>query len=150
LLCTNTMHRVYDAVAGAVSVPVLHIADVTARAVKQAYIDKVGLLGTAYTMRPGFYVDRLLSHGLAVVVPQQEGQQLVHRVIYEELCRGVVSAESRAQFLGLIEVMVEVGGARGVILGCTEIELLIAQEHTEVPLFPTTRLHVEAALSFLG
>jgi aspartate racemase len=146
LLCTNTMHRVYDAVQEAVSVPVLHLVDVAAEAVKRAYVSKVGLLGTAYTMAPGFYIDRLLSHGLSVVVPQAEGQRLVHRVIYDELCRGVVTEESRSAFLRVIDTMVSVGGAEGVILGCTEIELLLDSSHTDVPLFPTTRLHVEAAL----
>ena len=147
LLCTNTMHQVFDAVAGAVSVPMLHIADVTAQAVKRTSARKVGLLGTAYTMDGGFYVDRLVSHGLTVMVPEAEGRELVHRVIYDELCRGIVTEESRGAFLRLIDVMAE-HGAEGVILGCTEIELLVSQEHTDVPLYPTTRLHVEAALDF--
>jgi aspartate racemase len=145
LLCTNTMHQVYDVVAAAVAVPVLHLADATARAVLDAELSTVGLLGTAFTMERDFYRDRLAAHGLVVLVPGPEDRALVHGVIYDELCRGVVSDESRKAYLDVIDRLVA-AGAEGVILGCTEIELLVSQDDAAVPLFPTTRLHVEEAL----
>jgi aspartate racemase len=145
LLCTNTMHKVADAVASAVAVPVLHIADTTAEAVRSAGIREVGLLGTAFTMEQPFYHDRLGSHGLSVWVPSAEDRALVHRVIYEELCVGVVSETSRAAYQEVIGRLAD-RGAEGIILGCTEIELLIGQEHSPVPVFPTTRIHADAAV----
>ncbi|MFG2501335.1 aspartate/glutamate racemase family protein [Streptomyces sp. NPDC048441] len=145
LICTNTMHKVADQVQGALSVPLLHLADATADAVLAAGVRRVGLLGTAFTMEQDFYRERLTARGLEVLVPDAEGRALVHRVIYEELCLGVVREESRADYLGVIAGLVT-DGAEGVILGCTEIELLISQEHSEVPVFPTTRLHAEAAV----
>ncbi|MEV0118051.1 aspartate/glutamate racemase family protein [Streptomyces sp. NPDC050844] len=146
LICTNTMHKVADQVQGALSVPLLHLADATADAVLDAGVRRVGLLGTAFTMEQDFYRERLVSRGLDVLVPDAAGRALVHRVIYEELCVGVVRDESRAAYQGVIADLVR-GGAEGVILGCTEIELLIGQEHSEVPLFPTTRIHAEAAVA---
>ena len=145
LLCTNTMHKVADAVAAAVSVPVLHIADATAEAVRAAGVREVGLLGTAFTMEQPFYRDRLGGHGLSVWVPPAEDRALVHRVIYEELCVGVVRDESRAAYQEVIGRLVE-RGAEGIVLGCTEIGLLVSQEHSPVPVFPTTRLHARAAV----
>lgn len=149
LLCTNTMHQVYDAVQGAVGVPVLHLGDATASAVLAAGLTHVGLLGTAFTMERDFYRDRLTGHGLTVLVPPAEDRALVHRVIYDELCRGVVLDASRSAYLAVIGRLAD-AGAEGVILGCTEIELLVGPEHTNVPLFPTTRLHVVAALAQAG
>jgi aspartate racemase len=145
LLCTNTMHKVADAVAAAVSVPLLHLADTTAEAVRAAGVPEVGLLGTAFTMEQPFYRDRLAGHGLSVRVPPAEDRALVHRVIYEELCLGVVREPSRAAYQEVIARLVD-RGAEGIVLGCTEIELLIGQEHSPVPVFPTTRLHAEAAV----
>ncbi|WAL95910.1 aspartate/glutamate racemase family protein [Streptomyces sp. Je 1-369] len=145
LICTNTMHKVADQVKAAISVPLLHLGDATAEAVRRAGITRVGLLGTAFTMEQDFYRDRLAGHGLDVLVPDAEGRGLVHRVIYEELCLGVVREESRAAYQEVIRSLVR-RGAEGVILGCTEIELLIGQEHSPVPVFPTTRLHAEAAV----
>ncbi|MQS11665.1 aspartate/glutamate racemase family protein [Streptomyces kaniharaensis] len=145
LLCTNTMHKVADQIAAAVSIPLLHLADATASAVRTAGLRRVGLLGTAFTMEQDFYRGRLASGGLEVVVPDPESRALVHRVIYEELCVGVVREESRAAYRRVIDDLVATG-AEGVILGCTEIELLIHPEHSPVPVFPTARLHAEAAI----
>ncbi|MFI6843213.1 aspartate/glutamate racemase family protein [Kitasatospora sp. NBC_00085] len=145
LICTNTMHRVADQVEAAVSVPLLHLADATADAVRSAGLRRVGLLGTAFTMEQDFYRGRLEANGLTVLVPDADGRALVHRVIYEELCLGVVREESRAGYRRVIEELVA-AGAEGVILGCTEIELLVGEEDSPVPLFPTARLHAEAAV----
>ncbi|WP_330472683.1 aspartate/glutamate racemase family protein [Terrabacter sp. C0L_2] len=146
LLCTNTMHKVAPAVEVAVSIPLLHIGDVTAEAVRAAGIGRVGLLATAYTMEQPFLRERLAGHGLTVVVPGADDRALVHRVIYDELCRGVVTEESRRAFRQVIGRLVA-AGAEGVVLGCTEIELLVDQSDSAVPVFPTTRLHVEAAVA---
>ncbi|WP_406304694.1 aspartate/glutamate racemase family protein [Streptomyces sp. NBC_00885] len=145
LICTNTMHKVAGQVEAAVSVPLLHLADATADAVRAQGIGRVGLLGTAFTMEQDFYRDRLAGHGLDVLTPDAEGRALVHRVIYEELCLGVVREESRAAYQDVIARLVA-AGAEGVVLGCTEIELLIGEKDSPVPVFPTTRLHVEAAV----
>jgi aspartate racemase len=146
LLCTNTMHKVAATIENALSVPLLHIGDVTADAVRAAGVGRVALLATAYTMEQPFLIDRLAARGLQVVVPDPRDRALVHRVIYEELCLGVVREESRAAYRAVIERLVA-AGAEGVILGCTEIELLISSADVDVPVFPTTRLHVEAAVA---
>ncbi len=146
VLCTNTMHRVADTVAAAVDVPLLHIGDVTADAVRAAGLTRIGLLGTAFTMEQPFLRDRLAAHGLDVTVPDADDRALVHRVVYDELCRGIVREESRAAYRAVIARLVD-GGAQAVVLGCTEIELLIGADDATVPLFPTTRLHVEAAVT---
>ncbi len=146
LLCTNTMHKVADEVAAAVSVPLLHLADTTAEAVRARGLRRVGLLGTAFTMEQDFYRGRLERHGLTVLVPDAAARSTVHRVIYEELCLGVVREESRAAYRAVIDELVA-AGAEGIVLGCTEIELLIGPEHSPVPVFPTTRLHAEAAVT---
>ncbi|MFE9458502.1 aspartate/glutamate racemase family protein [Streptomyces californicus] len=145
LICTNTMHKVADAVAAAVSVPLLHLADATADAVHAAGVRRVGLLGTAFTMEQDFYRGRLNDRGLDVRVPDAAGRALVHEVIYGELCLGVVREESRAAYREIIRGLVA-DGAEGVILGCTEIELLIGAEDSPVPVFPTARLHALAAV----
>ena len=145
VLCTNTMHKVADRVQGAVGIPLLHLADTTAAAVGAAGVTTVGLLATAFTMEQDFYRDRLAGHGLRVLVPDATDRAAVHRVIYDELCRGVVREESRRLYRQVIERLVA-AGAQGIVLGCTEIELLIGQADSPVPVFPTTRLHVEAAL----
>lgn len=145
LICTNTMHKVADSVEAAVSVPLLHLADTTAAAVRAAGLRRVGLLGTAFTMEQEFYRGRLAAGGLDVLVPDSEGRALVHRVIYEELCLGIVRDASRAAYRRVVEGLVA-GGAEGVVLGCTEIELLIGPEDSPVPVFPTARLHAEAAV----
>lgn len=145
LLCTNTMHKVADQVAAAVGIPLLHLADATARAVTAAGLRTVGLLGTAFTMEQDFYRGRLAGHGLRVLTPGADDRRLVHRVIYEELCHGVFTDTAREAYVAVIERLVA-DGAEGVVLGCTEIELLIGQPDSPVPVFPTTRLHVVAAV----
>lgn len=145
VLCTNTMHKVAGAIEDAVAIPLVHLADVTAQAVNAAGLKTVGLLGTAFTMEEDFYRDRIAGHGLQVLVPDAAARALVHRVIYEELVVGVVSEASRSSFLAVIAELAALG-AEGVILGCTEIELLIDQDATPLPVFATTRLHAEAAV----
>jgi aspartate racemase len=145
VLCTNTMHLVADAVAGAVDIPLLHIGDTTAAAVTSAGVRKVGLIGTGFTMSQPFYADRLAESGLEVLLPSPEDRDVVHRIIYDELCLGVIREESREEYRRVIRGLVE-AGAEGVIYGCTEIELLVGQQDSPVPVFPTTRLHVEAAV----
>jgi aspartate racemase len=145
LLCTNTMHKVADQVERAVDIPFLHLADATAAAVRAAAVSTVGLLGTGFTMEQDFYRDRLATHGLTVLVPEKVDRDVVHRVIYDELCVGIVDPESRQAFQQVMSRLVD-RGAQGMILGCTEIELLVGAEDTSVPVFPTTRLHVEAAV----
>jgi aspartate racemase len=140
LICTNTMHKVADQVADAIGIPLLHIADATAARVKASGIRTVGLLGTRFTMEQQFYKGRLERSGLAVLVPEAKDRALVNRIIYEELCLGRVNAESRRAFLRIIDALHE-NGAEAVIEGCTEIGILVGQEHTDVPLFDTTRIH---------
>ncbi len=145
LLCTNTMHRVADQIEAAIDIPLLHIADVAARSVVQAGLSTVGLLGTAFTMEQAFYRERLARHGLTVLVPGADDRALVHQVIYEELCLGVIRADSRHAYQEVIDRLIG-AGAEGIILGCTEIEMLIGAGDSPVPIFPTTRLHVQAAI----
>ncbi|WP_037627831.1 aspartate/glutamate racemase family protein [Streptomyces aureus] len=146
LICTNTMHKVADVVGAAVSIPLLHLADATADAVRASGLRRVGLLGTAFTMEQDFYRGRLEAAGLDVRIPDADGRALVHQVIYEELCLGVVREESRTAYRKVIEDLVA-AGADGIILGCTEIELLIGPGDSPVPVFPTARLHAEAAVA---
>ena len=146
LLCTNTMHKVAGALTAVLGVPLLHIGDVTADAVRAAGVHRVGLLGTAFTMEQPFLSDRLAERGLHVLVPDPVDRAEVHRVIYEELCLGIVREESREAVAAVIERLVA-EGADGIVLGCTELELLMADDDAGVPLFPTTRLHVEAAVA---
>jgi aspartate racemase len=146
LLCTNTMHLVADDVARATTVPLLNLIDATAGAVTSAGVRAVGLLGTAFTMEKAFYRERLEAAGLEVLIPDADDRATVHRIIYDELCAGIVSDTSRREYVRIIERLAD-RGAEGVILGCTEIELLIDQDDSPVPVFPTTRIHVEAALA---
>ena len=145
VLCTNTMHKVADAIEAAVGIPLLHIADPTAAAIRAAGLRTVGLLGTRFTMEQDFYVGRLEGrHGLAVLTPPAEDRTLVHRVIYDELVLGRTLEPSRAAFRRVIEDLVA-RGAEGVILGCTEISLLVGPEDARGPLFDTTAIHATAA-----
>jgi aspartate racemase len=150
VLCTNTMHKVAETVEAAVDVPLLHLGDVTAGAAEQAGCRTLGLLGTGFTMSQDFYRDRIASHGLTVLVPDPDQQAMVHRVIYDELVRGIVREESRAAYVAVIDDLVA-RGCDGIILGCTEIELLVGPDDVPVTSLPTTRLHaiaaVEAALA---
>ncbi len=145
VLCTNTMHHVAPAIEAAISVPFLHIADATAEAVRAAGVTRVGLLGTAFTMEQTFYVDRVRGHGIEVLVPPADDRARISAIIYDELCHGVVRADSKAFYLAAVDRLVQ-AGAEGVILGCTEIELLIGQDDCVVPVFATTSLHVVAAV----
>ena len=147
VLCTNTMHIVADEIQAAITVPFLHLADTTVKAVQSAGLRKVALLGTAFTMEQPFYRDRLHSHGLQILVPGEEDRASVHRIIYDELVLGVVRDESRQAYREVIGRLID-EGAEGIILGCTEIELLISAADSAVPVFPTTQLHVAAAVDF--
>lgn len=147
VLCTNTMHRVADAIEAAVGIPLLHLADVTADAVHDAGLERVALLGTRFTMEQPFYADRLRSHGLQVLVPDEADRTRVHDVIYDELVLGVVRDESRAAYVDVVRRLVD-SRADGVVLGCTEIELLIGPDDVDVPVFATTALHARAAVDF--
>jgi aspartate racemase len=147
VICTNTMHKVAGEIEQAISIPILHIADATAEQIEQAGIKTVGLLGTRFTMEQSFYRGRLEEkYGLRVVTPPEAGRTLVHDVIYGELCLGRVVPDSRQAYLDIIDELVA-QGAEGVILGCTEITMLVKPEHTQVPLFDTTALHAAAAVS---
>ena len=148
VLCTNTMHKVSAAIEEATTIPLLHVADATAGAVQAAGLTRVGLLGTRFTMEEDFYRNRLsFPHGVEVLVPEAADRDLVHRVIYEELCLGKISADSRAAYRHVIARLVA-RGAQGIILGCTEIGLLIGADDVDVPLFDTTEIHASAAVEF--
>ncbi len=148
VLCTNTMHKAADDIQANIKIPFLHIADATAQRIMDSGIRKAGLLGTRFTMEEEFYKGRLAKKfGLSVRVPDAREREIVHRVIYDELVVGRIEQRSKAQFAGIIEQMVG-QGAEGVILGCTEIGLLVHQEDSRVPLFDTTRIHAEAAVEF--
>ncbi|MDU4249308.1 aspartate/glutamate racemase family protein [Pseudomonas sp.] len=141
VLCTNTMHKVAPAIEAAVDIPLLHIADPTAEAIRAAGVSTVGLLGTRFTMEQAFYKDRLVDKfGLRVLTPNETDRQVVHRIIYEELCLGQIHDESRQEYRRIIATLVE-QGAEAVILGCTEISLLVGPQDASVPLFDTTALH---------
>jgi aspartate racemase len=145
VICTNTMHRVAPDIEARIGIPLLHIADPTAAAIQSAGFSAVGLLGTRFTMEQSFYRGRLEGDsGLTVHPPRASARELVHRVIYDELCRGIVSESSRQAFKGVVGELVE-AGSEAVVLGCTEIGLLLRPEDVSVPLFDTTRLHAEAA-----
>lgn len=147
LICTNTMHRMAPEVQAAVRIPLLHIADPTAERIKAAGLAKVGLLGTAFTMEQDFYKGRLVeAHGLNVIVPGDADRATVHRIIYEELVAGKVTAASRDAYRAVIARLVD-DGAEAIILGCTEIMLLVGPEDSPVPLFDTTLIHAEAAIA---
>ena len=148
VLCTNTMHKLADDVQTAVSIPLLHIADATAVAVRAAGCRRPALLATGFTMEQDFYIGRLRDrHGLEAMVPDAAGRALVHRVIYDELCLGVVRSDSKASYLQEI-ARLRRAGADSVILGCTEVTMLIGQDDLDVPVFDSTRLHAEAAMAF--
>lgn len=148
VLCTNTMHKLADAVQAAITIPLLHIADPTAAQIQAAGLTRVGLLGTAFTMEEPFYKARLADQfGLTVLVPGAHDRRLVHRIIYDELCQGITTMASRKQYVRVIRGLAE-QGAEGVILGCTEITLLIKPADSPLPVFDTTRLHAEAAVDF--
>lgn len=147
LLCANTMHKVAPAVQSAVNIPLLHIAEVTAGALEAAGIQKVGLLGTRYTMEDNFYTGRLAARGFVVHTPREEERARVHAIIFEELGRGIITGASKAFYLKVIDGLVR-QGAQGIILGCTEIGLLLQNGDAAVPLFDTTQIHAQSAVDF--
>ena len=147
VLCTNTMHYVAETIEDAVTVPFIHIADTTARAITATGSSRVGLLATAFTMESSFYRDRVASHGLEVLTPDAADRDQVSSIIYNELCHNVIRPESRALYLDVVgRLLAE--GVEGIILGCTEVELLIGPDDVTVPVFPTTLLHAQAAVDF--
>jgi len=148
ILCTNTMHKMVDDIQAAIQIPFLHIADATAERVKAAGVQRIGLLGTRFTMEEDFYRGRLEQlHQLTVLTPPPAQREIVHRVIYDELCLGLIHEESRAAYREIIADLAA-AGAQGILLGCTEIELLVRPQDSPLPLFPTTRIHAEAAVDW--
>jgi len=146
LICTNTMHKVADEIQAQISIPILHIADATAQVLLADGISKVGLLGTRFTMEQNFYKQRITdNYPIEVFVPSPDEQTLIHDVIYQELCLGTINPQSRQCYLGIIDKLYE-QGAEAVILGCTEIALLVQQQHTHVPLYDTTQIHANSAV----
>lgn len=145
VLCTNTMHKVAPQIEQAVDIPLLHIADATANELHRQGVTRVGLLGTRFTMEQAFYRERLEAQGIRVLIPDAAQRERVHTVIYDELCRGEIRADSKAEYLEIVASLAG-QGAQGVVLGCTEIGLLIHADDTEVPLFDTTAIHAEQAV----
>jgi aspartate racemase len=147
-VCTNTMHKIAPEIECAVAIPLLHIADATAEAVRASGIDRVGLLGTRFTMEQGFYRGRMAErYGVEVLIPEEAERQTIHRVIYEELCQGRVTDDSRVAFVKIIEALAD-RGARGVVLGCTEIPLLVGPADSPIPVFDTTEIHARRAVEW--
>ena len=145
-ICTNTMHKMAEEVQTSVGIPLVHIADATAKAITDKGLEKVALLGTRFTMEEDFYKKRLQEkYRLDVIIPSESDRELIDNVIYGELCRGVTHQSSREKFKAIIEKLAS-NGAEGVILGCTEIPLLISQQDAEIPLFDTTKIHAQAAV----
>lgn len=146
LICTNTMHKVAPQIEKSISIPILHIADATAQRLLEDGIKKVGLLGTRFTMEQNFYKGRLTEkYGIDVIVPEEAEREVVHAVIYNELCLGTINEKSRTRYLEIINRLAA-NGAEAVILGCTEIALLVQQNHTAIPLYDTTSIHAEQAV----
>ncbi len=144
VICTNTMHKVANEILEKIHIPLIHIAEATAEKLQQNNIRKVALLGTKYTMTQDFYKQKLIDAGIEVLIPENEEIEVINDVIYGELCLGVISAESKQKYLAVIEKLAE-KGAEGVILGCTEIGLLIQQQDTKLPVFDTTQIHAQKA-----
>jgi aspartate racemase len=148
VICTNTMHRMADEVQKQIKIPLLHIADATAEQIKAQGLKKIGLLGTRFTMEEDFYRGRLTEkQGLEVIIPTERERDIVHRVIFDELCLGEIRQPSKEQYVSIMDHLVR-DGAEGIILGCTEISLLIQEEDSQVPLFDTTKIHAVAAVEY--
>lgn len=147
VICTNTMHKVASQIEQVISVPLLHIADATANEINREGLSKVGLLGTAFTMEQNFYKQRLVDQGIEVIIPDTAQRKMIHEVIFNQLCLGKVEQASKHQFLEVVKRLQE-QGAEGIVLGCTEIGLLITEHDTPVPLFDTTQLHAAAAVQW--
>ncbi|WP_144731577.1 aspartate/glutamate racemase family protein [Acinetobacter oleivorans] len=147
LVCTNTMHKIAPQIEEAISVPFIHIADATAKEILSQNIGKVALLGTAFTMEQDFYKARLQDYGIEVIIPNEADRKIIHSIIYEQLCLGVINPDSQQQYIAIVERFIA-EGAQGVILGCTEICMLIGELKFSVPLFDTTAIHAKEAVSF--
>ena len=147
VICTNTMHKVVPIIQNKINIPILHIAEATADVLRQNSIYKVGLLGTKYTMTQNFYKDKLIERGIEVVIPSTSDIEIVNSIIYEELCLGIIKEKSKEEYLRIVNDLQE-NGAEGVILGCTEIGLLIQQEDTDVKLFDTPHIHAEQVAKY--
>ncbi|MGD9304352.1 MAG: amino acid racemase, partial [Desulfobacterales bacterium] len=148
LICTNTMHKLYDIVQQSIKIPMLHIADPTAEAIQASAMNRVALLGTRFTMEEEFYKGRLEEkYGLEVMIPSATEMEIVHSIIYHELCSGIINSVSKQKYADIIRRLVK-EGAQGIILGCTEIGLLVKQEDSPVPLFDTTEIHAKAAVKY--
>lgn len=146
VICTNTMHKVVNDIQSKITIPLLHIADATAAQIKEKGINTVGLLGTRYTMEQDFYKSRLEMNGIKVIVPSEEEREIINKVIYEELCLGKIQQNSRDYYKKVIQGLIE-SGAKGIILGCTEIGLLVKPEDSDVPLFDTAYIHAFEAVN---
>jgi len=148
LICTNTMHKVAEDIEAVIDIPLLHIADATAQVLKANGVTKVGLLGTSFTMEQAFYKDRITDKfNIEVITPNKHQREYVHQVIYQELCLGEINELSKQRYLAIINDLYQ-QGAQAVILGCTEIALLVQQQYTQVPLYDTTKIHADAAIAF--
>ncbi|MGD8471917.1 MAG: aspartate/glutamate racemase family protein [Desulfobacteraceae bacterium] len=148
IICTNTMHKLYDIIQQSIQIPLLHIADATAESIKAQGIKKIALLGTRFTMEENFYKGRLVeNYGLEVIIPSSEDMQIIHRIIYDELCAGMIKPESKQKYMNIIRRLVK-EGAEGIILGCTEIGLLVKQDDSPVQLFDTAVIHAKAAVKY--
>lgn len=148
IICTNTMHKMAKEVGAGISIPLIHIADATAEEIKRQGLNTVALLGTRFTMEQDFYKGRLAEkHGLKVLTPDDTDMDTIHRIIYKELCLGTILKDSKTEYLRIIEKLID-QGAEGIILGCTEIPLLVKQKDVSVPILDTTQLHAEAAVEF--
>ncbi len=148
VICTNTMHKMAEDVQNAVKIPLLHLADATAELIQRDGLDKVGLLGTKFTMEQEFYKGRLTDKfGIKVIIPNDDERAIIHKVIYDELCLGKINANSKEKYIEIIRNLVK-NGAEGIILGCTEISLLISQKDVDIPIYDTTEIHACAAVEF--
>lgn len=148
VICTNTVHKVADEVQRSINIPLLHIVDATAEKIKKQGLQKIGLLGTKFTMEEDFYKGKLTKYGLEVIIPEEKERQVVHDIIYKELVIGEIKEKSKAVFFEIIGQL-KTRGAQGVILGCTEIPLLIKQEDVDLPLFDTTAIHARSAVKYV-
>jgi aspartate racemase len=149
LICANTMHLTVDAIKAVVKIPVIHIAEATGEVINASQLSKVALLGTKYTMEKTFYTDVLTSKGIQTLIPASDDRQIIHDIIYDELAFGVISKESKVKYLKIIEQLIE-DGAEGIILGCTEIPMLIEQKDVSVPVFDTTKIHATHAFNLMN
>lgn len=148
LICTNTMHKMAEDIQKHIDIPILHIADATAETIKIKGLTKIGLLGTRFTMEEQFYRGRLESkHGLTVIIPSEGDREIIHRVIYDELCLGEINSSSKDKYAAIIDKLIQ-AGAQGIILGCTEISLLVDDAQSAVPIFDTTLIHATSAVEY--